>query len=54
MKTNQKGPRWEEDLLNYLSVSSAENITKLLFYEEVIKGHAAKHVRKKLINRNKN
>lgn len=54
IKTNLKGPCWEEDLLNYLSVSSAENITKLLFYEEVIKDHAAKSVGKKLINTNKN
>lgn len=44
----------EEDLLNYLSIPSAENITNLLFYEGVIKDHAAKSVGKKLTNKNKN
>lgn len=44
----------EEDSLNYLSVPSAENITKLLFCGEVIGHDVAKSIGEKLINKNKN
>lgn len=44
----------EEDRLNYLSVPSAEDITKLLLYGEVIKDDVAKSIGKKLIKENKN